>query len=594
MAWAHQVVEGSCHRNGLHEGLLPDPAATGKLLKLLTHQESLVIARHIAGGFQSGAAKSIWEPEVSDRCQLCGQLDTKEHRILHCPATQGIRDRWAPYVPFAVGMYSHWVRGPYAVVPRNIDVPRLVLSRRMMPTFNNPVALSVASTLPRLRIFTDGSCTKPQTTWGKLASWAVILDTTASDHEIPTYLNRWRQQGLPPTSFIVIAQGGVPGEQSINRAEICALTIAAQFVRACPQPQGEVLTDSTFAMAEHGRVLNEMPCQYPDIANVLGQSSPDKLRVRKIKAHQDPSALCGIALWECIGNMFADTAAKGACKLDHQFLRDILDEVADDESDQRAALHLFHKFLLDLSQEEWRLKQLGGPGPNQDQGEASSSGLSRCDLDWCSLTPADATKFDVPPFESKWVMASNWPPAFTIPLWNYLSSLEWQTSGQGPGVAGVEMLVDFVVSTACLPPLKSAQGNGYVQVLDTPLHAPTTIRAWVQAILEAGRQLSRFCQAALLPQKRCKVFALKTLGFDACRSGLQKRPKWADPVRTLTLLKQVLREDSILPLIKFVQQATQAQAPVSPAIVKEYNSFSTNERDKLARRLRGGRGRCAV
>ena len=68
-----------------------------------------------------------------------------------------------PYVSFAVGMYSHWVHGPYAVVPKNTDVPRLVLSRRIMPTFNNPVALAVA-----------------------LASWAVILDTTQSDNEIPT------------------------------------------------------------------------------------------------------------------------------------------------------------------------------------------------------------------------------------------------------------------------------------------------------------------------------------------------------------------------------------------------------------------------
>ena len=143
-------------------------------------------------------------------------------------------------------------------------------------------------------------------------------------------------------------------------------------------------------------------------------------------------------------------------------------------------------------------------------------------------------------------------------------------------------------------PLKSAQGNGYIQVLDTPLHAPTTIRAWVQAVLEAGRQLSRFCQAALLPQKSCKVFALKTLGFDACRSGLQLRPKWADPAKTLALLKQVLTDDSILPLLKFVQHTTQIPSPVSPAMVREYASFSTNERDKLARTLRGGRGRCAV
>ena len=83
------------------------------------------------------------------------------------------------------------------------------------------------------------------------------------------------------------------------------------------------------------------------------------------------------------------------------------------------------------------------------------------------------------------------PPFFTIPVWDYLSGLEWQPpSASSPGVAGVEILVDFVVTTACLPPIRNALGDGYVKVLEFPLHAPTTIRAWVQAFLEASRQLS--------------------------------------------------------------------------------------------------------
>ena len=594
-AWTHYVAEHSSHRNGLHEELLPDPVATGKLLQMLKPTEALVVARHIAGGFQSGAAKSLWEPEVSEQCPLCGKLDTKEHRILHCPATQAVRDHWSPYVDFAVGRYPHWVHGPYMVIPQNVEIPRLVLSRRVMPTFNNPVALNVAATLPRLRVFTDGSCMNPQSMWGRLASWAVILDTSQSDHEIPTYLNQWRLTGQVPQCFIVIAQGGVPGEQSINRAETCALTVASQFVSACQHPTGEVLTDSLFAMAEHARVLAEMPCLYPDIANVLAQSAPSKLQLKKVKAHQDPSKLSGLELWECAGNAFADCSAKGALQLDHQFLRDTLQEIADEESNQKAALHLFHRYLLDLSHEEWRLKQQRGPPSSQEQREASGMGVTHRDREWHALTPLVVAKFPLPPFSNTWIMASSWPPFFTVPLWNYLSSLEWQTSpDQGPGVSGVELLVDFVVVSVTLPPLRDAQGNGYKQVLDSPLHPPTTIRAWVQAVLEAARQLSRFCQATLLPKKRLKVFSLKTIGFTACRSGLQLRPKWANAGATLEVLKKVLIADSILPLIAYVKHSQQPPAPVASAIVKEYSSYTTNERDRLARKLRGGRGRCAV
>ena len=595
-AWAHCVAEGSSHRNSLHEGLLPNPSLTGKLLQQLSPPEAMVIARHISGGFQSGATKSLWEPQTTDKCQLCGQLDTKEHRILSCPSTQHVRDRWAPYVSFAVGTHQHWIHGPFAVVPRHVEVPRLVLSRRPMPSFHNPVALDVAASLPRLRIFTDGSCMNPQSIWGKLASWAVILDTSQSDAEIPTHLHRWRLLGIPPSNFIIIAQGGIPGEQSINRAETCALAIAAQFVGACPQESAEVLTDSSCALTEHTRVLQDAPCLYPDISNQLAQSFPHKLRVRKIKAHQDPSSLTGLALWEYAGNSFADISAKAALQKDHQFLLDFMNEIAEEEQCDRAALHLFHRFLLDLSNEEWRLKQRLESGPLEPHCDTNADPQpSTSNTGWFALTPTSGEKFQLPPFDKKWVLASNWHPFFTIPVWDYLSGLEWQPpSASSPGVAGVEILVDFVVTTACLPPIRNALGDGYVKVLESPLHAPTTIRAWVQAFLEASRPLSRFCQATLLPKKRTKVFCLKTLGSAACRSGLQQRPRWRNPAATVVLLRKVLAEDSILPLIHYVQQSSQAPPQVDPVLEREYKSYSNNERDRLARKLRGGRGRCAV
>ena len=90
MAWAIKVAQEVSHRNGLHAELLPDPRATGRLLKQLSPPEALTLARHIAGGFQSGAAKSKWDPEASELRQLCGALDTKEHRILRCPCTQQV------------------------------------------------------------------------------------------------------------------------------------------------------------------------------------------------------------------------------------------------------------------------------------------------------------------------------------------------------------------------------------------------------------------------------------------------------------------------------------------------------------------------
>ena len=82
------------------------------------------------------------------------------------------------------------------------------------------------------------------------------MDLTTCDEEIPCLLHEWRTSGILPPHFAVVAQGGVPGEQSINRAETCAILAAAQFVQACPQASAELWTDSTFAMTEHQRVLH--------------------------------------------------------------------------------------------------------------------------------------------------------------------------------------------------------------------------------------------------------------------------------------------------------------------------------------------------
>ena len=243
----------------------------------------------------------------------------------------------------------------------------------------------------------------------------------------------------------------------------------------------------------------------------MSQSSSHKLKVRKIKAHQNPENLWGAALWEVAGNAFADISAKRALDHDHQFLREVLDEISEDELNQKAVLHLFQKFLLDLSLEECRLKQAHEQGQTQTQEEIDRiPNVHERDTNWLALTPTDTKKFDLPPFHKNWILASSWPPCFTIPLWEYLSDMEWQDSSfASPGVSGIEILVDFVVCTSCLPPIRNAQGDGYVHVLQVPLHAPTTIRAWVQTLLESARQISRICR----PKNGPKSLPLKVWVF---------------------------------------------------------------------------------
>ena len=272
-------------------------------------------------------------------------------------------------------------------------------------------------------------------------------------------------------------------------AETCAILAAAQFVQQCPHESADIYTDSTFAQTEHSRTLQGLPCYNPDIGTLLSQTSPHKLRqtsphklrLHKTKAHQNLQELWGFPLWEAAGNAFADVSAKAAATRDFQFLQDMLSEISEEELTQHAALHLFHRFLLDLSADEWAKKQAPRPSTNDLDQEAANTPANNRDDAWLSLSAGPSLQWECPALDHSWVMASNWPPWFTVPLFSWLSCINWQDDANtGPGVTGLELLVDFVLCTSCIPPIKSSTGQGYVNALDTTLHAPTTIRSWAQ------------------------------------------------------------------------------------------------------------------
>ena len=76
---------------------------------------------------------------------------------------------------------------------------------------------------PFLRLFTDGSCRHPTYPEAAHAGYAVVLDTSLSDASVPSLLATWQRTGQPPNELRVVHQGLVPGVQSINRAEVCAV-----------------------------------------------------------------------------------------------------------------------------------------------------------------------------------------------------------------------------------------------------------------------------------------------------------------------------------------------------------------------------------
>ena len=53
--------------------------------------EQAILSRHICGAFMSNSEKATWSRVVTEQCTLCGELDTKAHRLYSCPALAPVR-----------------------------------------------------------------------------------------------------------------------------------------------------------------------------------------------------------------------------------------------------------------------------------------------------------------------------------------------------------------------------------------------------------------------------------------------------------------------------------------------------------------------
>ena len=354
-AWGKQVANQCRHRTGLHEGLCPDPAMTDRLLRKLRPEQAPVIAKHIAGSFCCNVVKHKWDPGISPNCELCGAIETKEHRFLQRSATQHIRHAWMPYI---LRLFPHWLHGPYATVPEDVDMVQLVFNSRPVPTCVSATAVDLMNSLPRLRFYTDGSCSHPECPWARHCAWAVVLDLSHGQSDVEHRLQQWRDTRVLPPCFAVVAQGLVPGQQTINRAEQCAVIAAAKLTTQSRHSDAEVWSDSAYAICEHRRAVTSAPIsEHPDLGNLLQQSKPECIHMEKVKSHQDMTCLEGMSVWHSAGNTYADEAAKAALKNDYAFLADAVLGIAQDCRKQADLLTIFHRFLLQLSEEEWRLKR---------------------------------------------------------------------------------------------------------------------------------------------------------------------------------------------------------------------------------------------
>ena len=599
-AWSRKVAGAVSHRNGLSNISPPLPDATGRLLSRLNQSEQAVIARHIAGGFTSAAGRAKWADDEEPECPLCGQVQTKHHKFLQCPALQHILAPVKEMVEFALEKWPHWIHGPFAVEPPDLEVNRLIFAtRRLQAPAPVPSIEEVCASRPFLRMFTDGSCCHPALGLASRAGFAIVVDMSTADCEIPCIVQQWRCHRQLPQCFRVHHLGLVPGEQNIHRAEICAVLQACQLanLHGC---EAEIWTDSQVALEEWNRLETSLPPMWPDLAHELGRVHNDRLRLCKVKAHAHLDTLCGLEQWVCMGNTVADAAAKSTLANDFDLVIQGSEATAEFLQLQKDALTVFWTYLCRLSLEENRiLKKVEATAEDlppdsvatdRDHTPANLLGTGSAEK-WLAQRPTGGSSWNLPTVPRDLVLACSWPPWFILPLWKWASQLRWvpdETPGRAKtGTTYLELLINFTVCTGVSPPTGLTMAHE-CSTCPRSFPYPESLSSLTQTLITAVRQVERLFGRPIWPPKRKKCFGLRSMGEQRAHQGVCMLAMFPQVDQTAELLNKVLKASSVLPLQAFVK-TYEGPCFFSTELQKTWAQFSQTERYRLAKSVRNTR-----
>lgn len=82
--WHQFMFNNLIERRGIPQDVPLNVELTHQTFAKLAHREQKLIALNLVGGFQSNFTKNTWDPDVDEKCPICGQVDHLQHRLVSC------------------------------------------------------------------------------------------------------------------------------------------------------------------------------------------------------------------------------------------------------------------------------------------------------------------------------------------------------------------------------------------------------------------------------------------------------------------------------------------------------------------------------
>ena len=126
--WSHPIIS-LVDRKGFGD-FVPDLAVFHRVFHGLTEEAQHLVKLNIVGAFQTVARKAKWDESITDECELCGQTDTREHRLLHCHLLQDVRQNAQEACSVLQNERAAWIYLPMPRVHDQLTVFRAFVRSR--------------------------------------------------------------------------------------------------------------------------------------------------------------------------------------------------------------------------------------------------------------------------------------------------------------------------------------------------------------------------------------------------------------------------------------------------------------------------------
>ena len=335
----------------------------------------------------------------------------------------------------------------------------------------------------------------------------------------------------------------------------------------------EVVTDSAYVvralkLAARGALEASLPkAANCDLLILLQDAWFPLVRVRKVKSHLDPcSCTCPAQQWDALGNSLADVACKQALEADLSVVREMIDSAFGQLQQQKTQLAVVYKYLVELHGLSNR--QLNGTNFSQVQEDDQTVPVLSVDAPvvqrWLRARTQHAPSQALPTPDPRVFYSSSWGVPFAWRVWTWLQTLQWCEDSEAdfPAVTTLEVLCNFVVITAALPPTAIQHPRGGVDYEDfttpTSRMTPVALRTWLQSLTTATKQLARLTSTVLLPPTATtKVCVLQALGEIHPRAGFRTPCRMQQSEETVTLLLAVLHRPGTQVFRSYVEEHQQ-------------------------------------